>query len=185
MNAYVVDSTITRPSDSIFHTSVHFGNYDPRPDEDISKFDEEEESMEDKYKSEISKLEVANKQLSVRLKEEFENSKKNINDECTLIVWVWGEKRKISTEKEFGRKQIKLYSVSEPSIFNQIHEFYPWGLWDCVYLQNFDTNKCIYDHDKMLNMSFEQRLNTIKTALRNLSNTTIVNVYINASKGAV
>jgi hypothetical protein len=232
MNAYFVDSTISRPSDSFFHTSVYFGDDDPRPDEDMSELDEEKESMEDKYLSQISKLQAANKKLSLRLKEEFENSKKvyfgdddprpdedmseldeekesmedkylsqisklqaankklslrlkeefenskkNINDKCTLILWVWDKKKKIFSEHEIGRKQIKLYSVSEPSIFDQMHDFFPWGLWDAVYLQKPYTNTCIYDDDEMSKLGFIQRLNKVKEGLRNLSKNTILNVY--------
>ena len=185
MNAYVVDSTISRHSDSFFHTSGYFGDDYPSPDEGISKLDEEKESMEDKYSSYIDELEQANRKLSLRLKEEFENSKKNINDECTLILRVRDEKKKIFSEHEIGRKQIKLYSVSEPSIFDQMHEFFPWGRWDSVYLQKPYTNTCIYDYDEMWKLRLIQRLNTVKEGLRNLSNTTIINVYITSKTASI
>ena len=178
MNAYVVDSTISRHSDSFFHTSGYFGDDYPSPDEGISKLDEEKESMEDKYSSYIDELEQANRKLSLRLKEEFENSKKNINDECTLILRVRDEKKKIFSEHEIGRKQIKLYSVSEPSIFHQMNVFCPWGGWDSVYLQTANKITCIYDYNEMSTSSYIQRSNTVKEGLRNLSNKTIINVYI-------
>ena len=140
--------------------------------DDVSKFDEEKELIKDKYSYDILKLKKANDQLSLRLKEEFEDSKKNINDECTLMITRDGE--------EISRHPIKLYSVSEPSIFDQMHKFSPFGHWNSLVLFDIQYgNKCIYNYDKMLKRRLIEKTNTIKEGLRKfVSNKTIIQVNI-------
>jgi hypothetical protein len=228
MNSYVVDSKISRLSDSDFHTAVYLGhsnNFSPAmtqvPQKSTGTKKDEIQELQEKHKEEIDKLEMtitrlkeeiselheekeliehtysdskeqledakeelegANKQLAVRLNEEFKKFyRNNINDECTVILWKWkNEKKIISNEEEVCRKQIKLYSALEPSIFAQINSFFDLYLWEYLYVsEDYLTNTCIYDYHRMSELSFPERANKIQDKLRNypFSTNTTFNIY--------